>query len=206
MRRISSFIACALLSLGAASVRAEVQEIAFSADDKAQLAKGEVVVLRRDPKDGKGVGAQAAGIVDATPEEVWQVVNDCPHFKDFMPRTKTSEEKLREPGHSVCRVEIAIPFPMSNLWSETDVTEAKLEAGGYRRSWKLLKGTYKKLHGAWDVLPEGKDKTLLVYRLEAEPDTMMPDAILRAGQTSSLPDMLKAVRARVAGKRAEKAK
>jgi ribosome-associated toxin RatA of RatAB toxin-antitoxin module len=186
----------ALLACGVA--HAQLEEVSFTEADRARLARGEAVVTRRQPADGKGIAAQVAMVIEGTPEEVWAVVNDCAHFKDFMPRTKISEEKAIEPGHSTCKVQIAVPFPLADLWSETDVHAQRLPNGAYRRTMDLRSGSYRKLHAAWDVLPqEQPGRALAVYRIEADPETSVPDRLLRIGQESSLPDTLRAVQKRV---------
>ncbi len=202
--RIATF-ASALLVLAAGTPRADLPDVAFTEAERARLAQGEAVVARREPADGKGVSAQASMILEGTPDEVWAVVDDCAHFKDFMPHTKSSEERLREPGHSICRVEVSLPFPMHDLWSETDIREVHVEGGARRRLMTLREGTYRKFHAAWDLIPQGTTRTLVVYRLEVDPQSSVPDALLRIGQESSLPDTMRAVQKRLLDKRAERA-
>ena len=168
----------------------------FSDEQKVALERGEVLIKRVKPKDDKGVAAKAVAVVKAHPDQVWQAVNDCAHFKDFMPRTPKSE--VKEDG-KVCRVEVEMPFPFSNLWSETHVTQTFLDGGGRQRSWTLKEGTYEHLRGSWTVLPWGPtgSQTLLMYLIDANPNVPLPDAILRSAQEGTLPDLFTAIRQRV---------
>jgi ribosome-associated toxin RatA of RatAB toxin-antitoxin module len=170
---------------------------ALSADEQKLLEKGEVLVRRLEPAGGKGVAVLAVGVVDAKPPEVWPVVRDCQHFKDFMPRTKHSELR-EEAGATLCRVELSMPFPLKDLWSETKSTLNEAPPR-FRRDWTLVHGTSLRNDGSWTLLPRADGaKTLLVYRIDTQPDSMVPDGLARAAQTKSLPDMMAAVRKRVA--------
>ncbi len=164
----------------------------FGPDEKAKLERGEILVKNAEAK-GDGIAGKAAGVVRAHPDKVWAVVNDCAHFKDFMPRTVKSE--VVEAGQH-CKVEIEMPFPFSNLWSETKVQHVHLDGGGRRRVWSLVQGTYTKVDGSWTVWPWGEGATLLLYNIDADPDVPVPNAILRSAQASALPDMFVAVRTR----------
>lgn len=188
---------CVLTLASTVAVAADPFEApALSADDQKVLEKGEVVVRRLEPAGGKGVAVLAVGVVDAKPPEVWPVVRDCQYFKDFMPRTKHSELK-EEAGVKLCRVELSMPFPLKDLWSETKSTVNEAPPR-FRRDWTLVHGTYLRNDGSWTLLPWADGaKTLLVYRIDTQPDSMVPDGLARAAQSKSLPDMMAAVKKRV---------
>jgi ribosome-associated toxin RatA of RatAB toxin-antitoxin module len=172
-----------------------------STEERAQLEKGEVVVEALPPSDDSGVAARARALVDAPPDAVWPVVRDCEHFSEFMPRTKRSRLLQRSFDEAVCEIEVAMPFPLSNLVSTTRSKLIDLPGGGHERRWTLVSGDYRRNEGVWRVLPWGPDgkRTFLEYRLDADPTTHVPDALIRRAQTGSLPDVLEAVRKRVKG-------
>jgi hypothetical protein len=203
MRR---FIAV-LVVLSVRALAEPVKAPELSADEVKRLDKGEVVTRNLTPKDNKGVAALALGVIDADTATVWPVVRDCQHFKHFMPRTKGSALK-QDPTHGpLCRVELSMPFPLTDLWSETKSVMREEPAGHYLRSWSLVTGTYHRNDGSWTLVPWGQDKskTLLVYAIDSDPKLLVPDALIRAGQTGSLPDVVKQVRKRVAQVQAEAA-
>ncbi|MCA9538891.1 MAG: hypothetical protein KC620_08380 [Myxococcales bacterium] len=166
---------------------------------RARLEKGEVIVREVPPTNDEGVAAKAMAIVDAPPVKVWPVVRDCQYFKDFMPRTEDSRLIERKPGQSRCRVEIAMPFPFSNLWSIVTAVEEERPDGSFARRWKLDEGTYARNNGSWELFPWGDDgqRTLLIYSVDANPDISIPDWIIRSAQTGALPDLFQSVRKRV---------
>jgi len=173
---------------------------AFDAEQRAALERGEVLIEKLEPTGGDGVSARVVGVVSAPPERVFPIVDDCSRFHEFMPRTKRSEERYRTERTSKCYVEISMPFPLKDLWAETLVTREPPSEGVWRREWKLHKGSYRRNSGSWTLYPwgEGGRKTLAVYVMDAAPNVPIPDALARAAQSSSLPDLYEAIRARAA--------
>lgn len=167
----------------------------MSKGQKMLLDKGDVIVKPLDRDNG--VAARAMGIVDAPPAKVWPVVRDCEHFSKFMPRTKASSLISRAGNKAVCKVEISMPIPFSNLWSIVDSVET-VKGDNFKREWNLKEGTYKRNKGSWELYPwAGGKKTLLIYFVDADPKIAIPDGIIKSAQTGSLPDMYEAVRKRV---------
>ncbi len=171
----------------------------LSAAHKATLSKGEVVIVTLPTSSG--VKAWAARVIRAPKEAVWPTVRDCAHFSKFMPRTKASRMVRKTGEKMICEVEISMPFPLSNLKATTTAVNTTLPGdAGYKRTWKLLEGNYKRNQGSWDILPWGADTTLAVYNIDVDPDMLVPDAILRKAQTGSLPDVFKAIEKRAQGR------
>lgn len=164
--------------------------------EKKKLDAGEMVLRDKKPTDNKGVAAISMGVIDATTAEVWPIVRECQHFSKFMPRTKKSAV-IEEDGEKLCSVELQMPWPIINLIavSRSALTE---QGNRFRREWSLVRGTYRRNSGSWVLLPWGEEgkKTLVIYTLDSDPAVIIPDGILRAAQTGSLPDVFKAIRKR----------
>ena len=171
----------------------------LSPEEVRLLRSGEVIVEEIEQKKGGSSSVRVLGLVDAKLADVKPVVDNCERFDEFMPRTKESRESGRKGSRSICYVLIKMPFPMKNLWSETDVNRYDLPGGGWRRTWKLRKGTYKRNQGSWTLFPWGKGgrQTLTIYAVDVEPDIIIPNFIVKSAQTSQLPDLFDAVRKRV---------
>ncbi len=125
---------------------------------------------------------------------MWAIIRDCARYAEYMPRLKKSS--LVEAG--VCHTELQMPFPLTNLWSDCSFELSESPEGHFERTWKLVRGTYKRNSGRWRLIPwgEGRKQTLAVYNLDSDPKMAIPDGIIRAAQTGSLPDVFKAVRKR----------
>lgn len=171
----------------------------FNHMQRKLLSEGEILITPQKPTDDSGVAAIAMGVVNAPIDRVWPVVRDCQHFSKFMPRAKKSELRSQTGNKMICFIEISMPVPLSNLESEVTSIVTENADGSFKRTWTLNKGNYKRNSGSWEAYPWGdaKNQTLLIYRLDVDPDMSIPDAILRKAQTGSLPDMFNAVRARV---------
>ena len=167
----------------------------FNGPQTKMLEDGQVIVRRLEPTGGTGVAARAVGLVDASPQVVWPVIRDCQHFSKFMPRTRSSKLIERTGNVATCEVVVDMPFPFDDLSSVVKSTETE-KAGSYARTWTLVRGTYKRNQGTWEVHPWKGGRSLLVYQLDIDPEISIPDAIIRKAQTGSLPDVFEAVRKR----------
>jgi ribosome-associated toxin RatA of RatAB toxin-antitoxin module len=186
-----------VLSVSSSAFAEPVPFPKLSEKETKKLDANEIIVREIKPTDNKGVGAESMALVDAPPSEVWPVLRDCEHFQDFMPKTKKSAIVV-ENGDRICHIELKLPFPLTDLWSETKSVIREEPAGHYLRSWTLVRGTYHRNSGSWHVLPWGDGKkTLVVYTLDTDPKMIVPDALIRSAQTGSLPDVFHAIRKRV---------
>jgi len=55
-----------------------------------RLAAGEIIVTAKEDPGTSLIRAEMTGVIDASPEIVWQVIDDVNNFKYFMPRTLNS--------------------------------------------------------------------------------------------------------------------
>lgn len=189
------FALCALLSAGSAFAGPP----ALSAGQIKVMTGGKAIVKTLPPTGGEGVAAQAMAIIDGTPKKVFDVINACEHFSKFMPRTKLSfVVKVESPTQKICFTEISMPFPFDNLAAKVRSTSAELPGGGFERKWTMIKGNYKRNNGHWAVWPyNGGAQSLVIYKIDVDPDMSLPDAIVRKAQTGSLPKVFKAIEKRV---------
>lgn len=189
--------------LSAAVVAAQPVVVpALSDPEKRKLDSGGVILHELKPTDNRGVSAESFGVVDAPPDEVWPVVRDCEHFSQFLPSTKKSWKKT-EGAEVICFDEIELPFPLTNLWAENRTVMREDPANHFTREWSFLKGTYRRNRGSWRVVPWGDEgkRSLVVYMVDSDPSMLVPDVILRAAQTGSLPKLFEGVRKRVKDQR-----
>src|SRR5262249_15325670 len=146
----------------------------LAAGDPDLPKKGEVEINPISLSDGS-TRLVARAVLDVPPKKVWQIVSDCAHYKDHLPRIIASELVKKVGNVHTCKVTVEMPFPFSNL---TGVTEAVHEESDQRmkRSWKLVSGDYKFNDGSWEVRPADKTgaSSLVVYTIHAEPNSSVP--------------------------------
>lgn len=191
------FAVSLLLSASAALAEPVVGPSIDEAEAK-RLSAGEILVRDFPPATGKGVGSLSFGVVDAAPEEIWAIVGNCALFWQFMPRVKKSWVKV-EPGvGDICHVELVMPFPLPDLWSDSSHEIREEPKRHYQRSWKMVRGSYHHSDGSWTILPWGDGtKSLVVYTVDTDPKMAVPDALIRVGQATSLPEVIIRIRQRV---------
>lgn len=166
--------------------------------EQKQLQSGTVLTREVTPTGNRGVGAMAIGLVDAPTDEVWPILRDCQHFWQFMPRTKKSWVREEEGVGRICHVELVLPFPLPQLWSDTVSVTREEPAQHYVRSWSMVRGNYRRNDGAWVLVPtEGGSKSIVVYSIDSDPIMAVPDALIRLGQASTLPEVIVQIRKRV---------
>jgi ribosome-associated toxin RatA of RatAB toxin-antitoxin module len=189
-----------LLTRGAAAVALTLFAMAprSAAGDANLPAKGQVEV-KSVPVTNSSPRIIARAVMDLPPKKVWQIVSDCAHYKNHMPRIAASALVKKVGNVHTCKVTISMPFPFSNLTAVTEAVHEENEKGMSRR-WKMVSGDYKFNEGSWEVRPLDKAGTqsLVVYTVHAEPNTAIPDWIRESAQKKALPEMMARVRTEAA--------
>ena len=163
------------------------------------LREGRVVLIDREPSGGAGVALRACGLIDAPPGAVWPVVRNCGAYDLFLPGVSRSELDRHSDSVVLCDETVDLPFPLGALHSVTRVLESARPEGGFERRWTLIRGSYRRLNGSWTVLPwdESRERTLVIYELDMDPETVIPDFLLRRAQSTAAPEVFAALRRRV---------
>jgi ribosome-associated toxin RatA of RatAB toxin-antitoxin module len=198
-RRAAAITVLAMLAVAAARRDAGATLVRGCAGREGDLARGEVVVVEDEPSGGAGVALHVCGVIDAPPAQVWAVLRDCGAYERFLPRVERSRLERRDGHVAVCEVVVDLPFPMGTLGSVTRVVETARADGSFERRWSLLRGTYRRHDGAWTVSPWRADarRTLAVYQVDTDPDTVVPDLLVRRLQARMARETFAALRARV---------
>jgi hypothetical protein len=167
----------------------------LSAEERQRLEAGEILTWTA-PVAGRSVpSTKAVGVVDAPPAAVWPIIDECARYEDTMPSTLDSEELERQGDHVRCRGVGDLPFPFSDLPTETDAIHTVEPGKLYRREWKQRSGDFNANEGRWTLVPWGDgSKTLATYEAMTEPKMAMPDFILRWATESVLPEMIATLR------------
>ena len=163
------------------------------------LQDGRVVLIDQDPSGGEGVALRACGLVDAPPGAVWPVLRNCGAYERFLPGVSRSELDRHGDSVALCDETVDLPFPLRALHSVTRVVESARPDGGFERRWTLVRGSYRRLNGSWTLVPwdENPQRTLVIYELDMDPQTVIPDFFLRRAQSTAAPEVFAAIRQRV---------
>ncbi len=169
-----------------------------------RLDKGEIVVELKDIKGSDIPEATVTAVIDAAPEEVWKIVGDCSRYTKTMIRVLESKQIRKKGDQITCQVTTDMPWPLSNL---TALTQAKHVVGPpvWSRTWVLIKGDFESNRGSWRIqnFDSSGQRSLVIYKVHAVPDMMVPDGLITKAQRETLPKLIKHLRKSLTKKKPE---
>jgi uncharacterized membrane protein len=94
-----------------------------------------------------------------------------------------------------------LPWPVSNRWYIIKLLQDETRAAQqcYHSSWSLVIGNLVENCGEWILEPFGNNQTKVIYRLLTDPGGAIPGVLVAQGTTSTMPQIIRAIRER-AGK------
>lgn len=184
----------ALALLGMAAVADASEEL------EARLANGDIVVTVQEEEGFDIPPMYTRAIIDAAPDKVFALVDNCNAFKTYIPRVVQSNETQREGNHSTCKFLVDMPWPMDDLSSTVDAT-ISVTSDKWRREFVHKDGNFIRNDGVWTLTPYGEDgkRTRVEYKLHSAFKTMLPNAFVRSGQKGAMKDLIKSMRTRLVG-------
>ena len=179
----------------------------FAKSIEERLKAGEIIVTPL--QKGNIQGVRTLALIDAELEDVWKVITDFKHFKDFMPLTKESKVLAKKGNILYYQGTIEVfPYTVTYILKHTFNTKNKDE---WVDRWEMGKGKYayeqegfsfKQNFGSWVFKREGK-KTRSIYTVYVEYDILspVPEAVIKKITNLllkvSAPGVTKATRKRV---------
>lgn len=169
---------------------------------KSRLSRGEIIVRSEAAPGAATPKVLVTALVEAPPEQVWKVIDQSQHYREFMPRVKESRELLREGRRVRTQLTIDMPFPLKNLSAITEGDHEVIEGERWVRRWDLAEGDYHRNRGSWILTRFEGDpqRTLIEYELDVEPKIKIPKKIQSAVQERAMPALIESIRTRVRGR------
>lgn len=163
---------------------------------KVRLGSGEIIVSAKAVPGSEQPLATVMAVIDAAPSRVWAIVSKCGDYKRTMVRVAASKQIWKKGNVHRCRVTVDLPFPLSDLTATTDAVHTVTPGKRWQRKWNLVEGDYTRNSGSWTLAPfdSAGGRTLVIYKVHAEPKVPLPDGILRAAQRKSLPNLIENLR------------
>lgn len=178
------------LPLAAPAAAADTSPLSISSAERAQLERGEVVLLVAEER--VGATASAAVLIRAPARRVWSVMTDCARAPEFVPHLRSCQVIERGEDRRVVEHRVK-PYPL--LPELTYRFEERWE-DRHRIVFHRTGGDLKAMEGAWELEPEG-GRTLVRYRLSMDPGFLVPRWAVRRALREDLPRLLEALRDRV---------
>lgn len=149
---------------------------------------------------------KAETTIAATPERVWEVLSDIEHYPEFMPYLVEIRRLESADGSYVLYERVEPPLISARDYTLRLTLQEDAKARVFRRSWSLANdlgpaikdGTVRVTvnEGAYDLRADAAGGARLTYTLRTNPGGSIPLWIARRASTSSVPDLLDAIRHR----------
>ncbi len=143
-------------------------------------------------KDGRFL-ARAKGIIDASPERVWYIINEYNNHDAYMPGSLESRV-MRRKGN-VLLVYKKIRVGLQKMEYVLSVTQYPAERVV---RYRLHEGPFRRNRGLWKMNEISNGRTELIYEMDMEPDFNTPGFLQKIVYRQTLPDFYRAVRKRAA--------
>jgi coenzyme Q-binding protein COQ10 len=144
--------------------------------------------------------AQRSIEIHASPEKIFEVVQDYPKYPEFIPELKRVSV-LRKQGNSQdveFEVELALPLGIKKRIRYSLAFTAD-PPNGVR--WRLIDGEVLKGNtGSWSFRALGENRTEAVYTIELSFGALVPKAVSNFLADQSLPKLLSQYKARAEGR------
>ena len=186
-----------------------------------ESARDDNILIYGRAKEGAEVREmKATGLVDATPQEIWDAIRDYENYDKTMPYTEESKVLSRENGGKITYFHSVINAPLVSrrdyvikILDESDWKDGK---GYLLVSWSSIESDAVKPKegvvrvalntGFWKLEPrEDGKKTFVTYYIYTAPGGSIPNWIANRANAVAVPKVFKAIRKVIADKR-EKAK
>jgi ribosome-associated toxin RatA of RatAB toxin-antitoxin module len=166
----------------------------FSEEELGRMTRGEVVIsVDRLPGSQKGM-IDAAIIINAPAELIWDLMTDCVHAPEFIPGLISCKVLENHGETEIIEHQVKFSWLVPRL---TYVFQAGYEK--YRRiDFKRISGGLKELEGSWvlEQIGDGR-QTIVLYSVYLDPGFFLPQWLIRMFLQRDLPGLLLALRNRV---------
>lgn len=161
--------------------------------DWGRLSRGEVVVVT-DPAGRPHRTVQAAILLEAPAERIWEVMVDCDGAPEFVPGLRECRVVERGDGWEVLQHRVRISSLLPQVTYRFRATYRRPE----RIDFVRVSGDLDAMEGSWTLLPLDEGRTVVRYSVYLDPGFLAPQWLVRQALRHDLPELLRALRRRVA--------
>jgi carbon monoxide dehydrogenase subunit G len=172
----------------------------LSEKDQKKLDEGKVIFVSRSEKTDEGADAGigwAIGIINATPDVVWAVLEDYKNYPDYMPRVEAIESYELEGDDE----QFGLKFTLGILFRDLVYhIKQRNEAENHTITWEKdldFADDFTKNNGQWILRSYEENKTLAFYTVDIATNRFIPKALQNFLLKRDLPDVIEALRQEV---------
>ena len=171
----------------------------FTGAEQAKLRAGETVVWSHCIRDTKKICVLSAILLPVSPRDAWTLLDDkegaCEYISD-LEKCKVLEKS----GNQELVEQTTRPEGAPRAFTYTLRHEATFPT---RMDFRRESGDLRDIQGSWVFDPvDGGAKTLLIYALHIDAGMLVPQRMIRRCQEKDLPEVLVAIRNRLASQKA----
>jgi len=155
-----------------------------------QLRQGEVVFSVEKSGDHPLPLFRASALIDCPRPEVWRVINDYNHLKDFIPGIVESRVEKVEGNVVTFYEEDEVPV----LKNTRLLLRCVHDEQNFSKTISLIEGSVKSLEAGWALEAFEGDKTLAVYTLRTDPGFYVPQWLQTAAAKKTTRGFFRGVR------------
>lgn len=186
-----------------------IAEEKITAKDLEQLENGKVLIKSRPvPKGFKGTHVAGMAIIDATTQQVFDVVMDCTGQVEFVPHLEACKNTYAEGVQPATAIQYdqyqKLKFGFGFVSKTIEYTNSMFAIRPYISGWVLKKGDIEQSEGYWRVIPYKDGKQIIVYDVYNNPGMAVPDWVQEILIKSDLPNTIKVFRDRVLSQKTAK--
>jgi hypothetical protein len=199
--------------------------LSLDAHDSARLDSGQILFRRMQSRSRNVIGGAVMGVINASADKVWEVLNDFNNFNTFMPRIRASflvdqlalqevegrtSWKRKDLEAVIARYRnektasdvfyfynvLDMPSPIPDRYYLLEMTR---ERRNRHLRWRLVAGNVRSAEGSWSLEAWGGDepRTLALYTSYSNPGIVLPHFAVRIAIDKTLPGVIEGVRRRV---------
>jgi hypothetical protein len=166
------------------------------------IVRGEVLITLTEFPGSDAKEGCVVGYIPASPDAVMAVLRDAGSYDEYMPRVERSDVSTGSSGELLNRQELELPFPIGDRQFTITLVEERSPDGSRKLIFDYVEGSgnIAETHGHWLVEP-WRDGTLATYVLWSDPGGAIPKWAVNRASRRTLPDVVRALRARVVDRR-----
>lgn len=156
---------CLTLFLGSPASAETLSHVVLSAENEKKVQAGEIVILNQP--NGR---IMVVGMINASPERVFDVYSDFDNYEASfgLPEARILERS----GNALTgRFGVELPWPVGRRWARCAI---KVDPDQYAFDYHRLEGTFAEYDGELKIIPEGPQKSRVLYAARMDPGVPIP--------------------------------
>lgn len=158
-----------LFLLNAEPLESQIPKLRNTIGEKelaSMLTREGVVLIHQKSNSAAPQFISCGEIVNAPPGRVWEVLTDFEHYHEFMPQTE--KVRIKSKNENTLAVDYNLNFKFTIIKLNMHYVLSTVLNPPYDIWWSIKKDEKNDISettGRWEIIPAGKDKTMIFYTI-----------------------------------------